>query len=329
MSNLPNQHDIGGPVNEIPAVKPRNPSTGLLRRLFDLPPAQYDAAENWVSFGSRTPRAVRRASSVVLIRDSPKGVETYLGYRPGGSPLGSVAFPGGSLEADDERDIPWYGPTLSEWSKRLGILDQRLVRAHIVCAIRELFEETGVLLAGTDELSVVENCDSEDWMAVREAVAGQDKSLSDVLAKRGLGLRTDLLRPLSHWISPNFALRRFDTRYFAAALPVRQEPSLLRGKGIWATWQVAAEVIAQRNTTALGDAAGAPDTKGLPLSMITTPAVEVFLEKIASTRGTVAYLSVRRELKSYHPELVQVGGKFYLDVTTTTAAEGGGLGRGR
>ena len=63
--------------------------------------------------------------------------------------------------------------------------------------------------------------------------------------------------------------------------------------------------------------------------MITTPAVEVILEKIASTRGTVAYLSVRRELKSYHPDLVQVGDDFFLDVTTTTAAEGGGGGRGR
>ena len=316
-------------MNGTPVTKSLSPLTGLLRRLFPLPPNQKDAAENWVTYGSRTPRAARRASSVVLIRDSPNGVETYLGYRKGGSPLGSVAFPGGSLEIDDEEIIPWYGPSLSDWSKRLGILDQRLVRAHIVCAIRELFEETGVLLAGTDELSVVENYGNEDWMAVREAVAGQDKNFIDVLTKRGLGLRTDLLRPLSHWISPNFALRRFDTRYFAAALPVRQEPSLLQDKGQWAAWLVAADVLAARNSTSLGDSVGATDTVGLPLSMITTPAVEVILEKIASTRGTVAYLSVRRELKSYHPELVRVGEDFFLDVTTTTAAEGGGGGRGR
>lgn len=310
-------------------VKPLAPSTGLLRRLFPLPPAQYDAAENWVAYGSRTPRSARRASSVVLIRDSPHGVETYLGYRPGGSPLGSVAFPGGSLETDDDEFFPWYGPSLSEWSKRLGILDQRLVRAHIVCAIRELFEETGVLLAGTDELSVVENCSGEEWMQIREAVAGQDKSFISVLTKRGLGLRTDLLRPIGHWISPNFALRRFDTRYFAAALPVRQDPTLLQGKGVWAAWLLASEVLANRNTTELGDTAGAPDTVGLTLSQVTTPQVEVILEKIASTRGTVAYLSVRRELKCYHPELVQVGDEFFLDVATTTAVEGGGGGRGR
>lgn len=315
----------GVPAGTVPA----RPATGLLRRLFPLPPSQYDAAEAWVSFGVRTPRAARRASSVVLIRDSAEGVETYLGYRPGGSPLGSIAFPGGSIEVSDEDEVPWFGPSLSEWSARLGILDHRLVRAHIVCAIRELFEETGVLLAGNDELSVVENCSSEDWMSAREAVAGQDKPFEMVLSKRGLGLRTDLLRPLSHWVSPSFAHRRFDTHYFAAAMPLRQQPSLLRGKGIWAAWKPAAQVIAERNTTALGDEAGETDTAGLPLSLLTTPAVEVILEKVASTRGTVAYLSVKRELKSYHPELVAQGENFYLDITTSTATEGGSRTRGR
>lgn len=233
---MPSSSNPGLPGNGVdPAAGavPDRPSTGLLRRLFPLPPTQYDAAESWVAFGARTPRAARRASSVVLIRDSAAGVETYLGYRPGGSPLGSIAFPGGSIEATDEDEVPWFGPSLSEWAARLGILDHRLVRAHIVCAIRELFEETGVLLAGHDVLSVVENCSSEDWMAAREAVAGQDKAFESVLSKRGLGLRTDLLRPLSHWVSPGFAHRRFDTWYFAAAMPLRQTPSLLRGKGIW------------------------------------------------------------------------------------------------
>ncbi|GAA4372835.1 hypothetical protein GCM10023166_23090 [Paeniglutamicibacter cryotolerans] len=329
---MPSSSNPGLPGNGVdPAAGavPDRPSTGLLRRLFPLPPTQYDAAESWVAFGARTPRAARRASSVVLIRDSAAGVETYLGYRPGGSPLGSIAFPGGSIEATDEDEVPWFGPSLSEWAARLGILDHRLVRAHIVCAIRELFEETGVLLAGHDVLSVVENCSSEDWMAAREAVAGQDKAFESVLSKRGLGLRTDLLRPLSHWVSPGFAHRRFDTWYFAAAMPLRQTPSLLRGKGIWAGWMPAAQVIAERGATALGDEAGAQDTIGLPLSLVTTPAVEVILEKIASTRGTVAYLSVKRELKSYHPELVAQGGHYFLDITTSTATEGGGRARGR
>lgn len=305
------------------------PATGLLRRLFPLPPSQLGAAESWVAYGVRTPRAARRASSVVLVRDSPRGVETYLGYRPGGSPLGTVAFPGGSFEPGDEDNLAWFGPEPGAWAARMGILDHRVARSHIVCAIRELFEETGVLLAGADELSIVENCSTSEWMDVREAVAGQDKSFTSVLAKRGLGLRTDLLRPLSHWISPDFAHRRFDTRYFAAAVPVNQAATLLRGKGVWAAWKPAAEVLETRAEPTLGDEVGQPDTRGLPLSQITTPAVEFILEKIATTRGTVAYLSHRRELKSYHPELLAGDGGFLLDVTISTAAEGGATARGR
>ena len=51
------------------------------------------------------------------------------------------------------------------------------------------------------------------------AVAEQEKTFTEVLAKRGLSLRTDLLKPLVNWLSPDFAHRRFNTRYFAATVP--------------------------------------------------------------------------------------------------------------
>ncbi|MHC6177460.1 NUDIX hydrolase [Glutamicibacter endophyticus] len=280
------------------------------------------AAENWFAFGDRTPRAVRRASSVALVRDGTTGVETYLGYRPGASPLGSVAFPGGSFEASDQSaDYTWFGPTLSQWSKRLRVLDQQVVRAHLVCAIRELFEETGVLLAGTDDQSVIEMTDPEEWMESREAIAVQDLTFDDFLARRGLGLRTDLLRPIGHWLSPNFAIRRFDTWYFAATVPLRQEPSLLRAKGRWARWCNAQEVLAQRTQSTLGDEVNQEDTKGLNLSQISNPAVEIMLEKMADANGVIAYLSRVRALDLNHPGLVVREGKYLLDLTLSSNSE--------
>ena len=60
----------------------------LARRLFALPQDLEGAAQSWLEHGERTPRAARYASSVVLLRDSPTGLETWLGYRPGSSPLG-------------------------------------------------------------------------------------------------------------------------------------------------------------------------------------------------------------------------------------------------
>lgn len=287
----------------------------MVRRLFSLPPHEITAAENWFAFGTRTPRTARKASSVSLVRDSSHGVDTYLTYRPGGSPLGNVAFPGGSHEASDNGSYQWFGPSLSQWSKKLDVLNQQLVQAYIVCAIRELFEETGILLAGTDSQSVVEMTDPEEWMSAREAIAGQDLGFDEFLRRRGLGLRTDLLRPIAHWLSPNFALRRFDTWYFAATVPLRQEPSLLRGKGRWGKWCCAEQVLGTRNTSELGDIVGQADTKDLLLSQITSPAVEMMLERMADANGVVAYLSRIRSFDLQHPDLLVRDGTYYLEVT--------------
>nr|WP_258133544.1 NUDIX hydrolase [Arthrobacter sp. MYb224] len=295
--------------------------TGVSRRLVELPPHQIPAAENWFTFGSRTPRTARRASSVCLVQDGVHGVETFLGYRPGESPLGSVAFPGGSVEAGDRVEYKWFGPNLSQWSKRMDVLDQQLVRAHLVCAIRELFEETGILLAGTDEQSVVEMNDPEEWMSAREAIAGQDLAFEEFLRRRGLGLRTDLLRPVSHWLSPNFAFRRFDTWYFTATVPVHQEPRLLRAKGKWAQWCSSEQIMAQRATSELGDRIGQPSTVGLRLSQITSPAVEQMLERMADAHGAVAYLSRARTLDVQHPDLLVRDGTYYLEVLSALGGE--------
>ncbi|WP_146360698.1 NUDIX hydrolase [Arthrobacter yangruifuii] len=291
-------------------------------RLFPVAPSQRVAAQSWFERPDRTPRKPRLASSVVLLRDSPRGTETYLSYRRGESPLGKVAFPGGSIEENDAAAVTWFGPAPSVWAKSLGTGDARLARRHVVAAIRELFEESGILLAGPDESTLLEGNRGPDWMAARTAIATQEASFLEILRRRGLGLRTDLLRPLFNWHSADFALRRFDTQYFAAVQPVGQEPSLLTGKGVWAAWKPAADVIAAREGTALGDEIGQPDTVGLTLGEIAVPAVELTLEKLATARGCIAYLSSRRPAVVYRPELVEVDGEPRVAVRAGGAAEG-------
>ncbi len=286
----------------------------LARRLFDLPPDLEGAARSWLEHGERTPRAPRFASSVVLLRDSPTGLETWLGYRPGTSPLGVLAFPGGSLESSDDDAVGWLGPPPSYWAERMGTADVGLARRHVIGAIRELFEETGILLAGPDLSSTVENNTSPEWMRAREAVADQEKSFTDVLAKRGLSVRTDLLKPLVNWLSPDFSHRRFNTRYFAATVPMNQQPSMLASKGVWARWVCVRKVIAERDTTALGDEVGQPNTVGLRLGQLLVPGSEIMLEKMASANGCIAYLSYKRSAHVYQPTLVEEDGVLMLEV---------------
>ena len=291
-------------------------------RLFPVPPYLRGAAESWFEHGDRTPRKPRLASSVVLVRDSPRGTETYLAYRRGESPLGRVAFPGGSIDPGDDDAATWYGPAPAVWAKTMGIDDARLARRHVVAAIRELFEETGILLAGPDESTLLEANRGPEWMAARAAIASGDASFLDLLTRRGLGLRTDLLRPLSNWQTADFALRRFDTRYFAVVQPLGQEASLLEGKGSWGQWRSAAAETANRDTTALGDEIGLPDTTGLTLAELTVPQVELVLEKLARARGCIAYLTSRRPAAVFQPELVQADGDYWLAVQLSGVTEG-------
>lgn len=297
-------------------------------RHFQLPPWQQGAAQSWFERGEGTPRKPRAASSVLLLRDSRQGAEVFLRYRRGESPLGKIAFPGGSLEESDSDSLAWYGPSPAEWARTLGMDDPQEARRHVVAAARELFEETGVLLAGPDESTLLESNRGPDWMAARVGIASGDESFPALLARRGLGLRSDLLRPLTHWLTADFALRRFDTRYFAAVQPLGQETSLLESKGVWGQWRVAAAEMEQAGTTALGDEVGQPDTVGLTLEQLTVPAVALMIEKLAKARGCIAYLAHRRANEVFQPELVEAGGGYALRVTATDTAEGSGH-RGR
>lgn len=292
------------------------------RRYFPLAAEQLGAAQSWFDLGEPSPRKPRLASSVSLLRDSPNGLETYLTYRSTNSPLGTIGFPGGSIEAGDDDGIGWLGPSPSKWAQMLGIKDPQLARRHVVAAIRETFEESGVLLAGPDMGTLVEGPQSasDDWMRDRESVAAQEQSFASIMKRRGLCLRTDLIKPLSHWLSPDFAHRRFDTYYFTAAVPVNQAPSVLRSKGVWGQWMPAAKVIAERESAGLGDFVGDASTAGRTLSELTVPATELILEKMAKARSCIAYLSHKRPIRLYQPELVERDGAMLLEVDLPTAA---------
>ena len=294
----------------------------LSRRLFALPQDLEGAAQSWLEHGERTPRAARLASSVVLVRDSPDGLETWLGYRPGSSPLGVLAFPGGSVDAADDAPIGWLGPSPQHWAEQMGTDDVGLARRHVVGAIRELFEETGVLLAGPDMAGTVEATATPEWMRARVAVAEQEVTFAEVLQKRGLALRTDLLKSLVNWRSPDFAHHRFDTRYFAATVPLNQQPTLLENKGVWGAWVNASRVIAERETTALGDEVGQENTVGRTLGGLLVPGSEIMLEKMASANGCIAYLSYKRKAHVYQPVLVEEDGKLMLEVEAAKTTPG-------
>jgi 8-oxo-dGTP pyrophosphatase MutT (NUDIX family) len=174
--------------------------------------------------GERTPSVPRPASTVVLLRDAPAGPEVYLLRRVKAMAFagGMHVFPGGSVDpADAEAHVRWAGPSPARWGTWFGA-DESLARALVCAAVRETFEECGVLLAGPSEDELLADVSSDEWEAEREALEAREQSLSQLLERRGLVLRSDLLRPFAHWITPEVEAKRFDTRFFLAEMPAGQ-----------------------------------------------------------------------------------------------------------
>ncbi len=173
------------------------------------------------------PVTAKDASTVVLLRGGdgrPGGVEVYLLRRVDQMAFagGFCVFPGGGVDPRDfDQEIAWAGPTAQEWA---GLLETSTshARALVCAAVRETFEESGVLLAGPTADSVVADTTGEEWEEDRRALEARELSFTDFLRRRDLVVRSDLLSWWGSWITPIFEPRRYDTRFFVAALPQGQ-----------------------------------------------------------------------------------------------------------
>ena len=190
----------------------------------------------------------KQAATVLLLRDGTPGLEVYLLRRTRGMPFagGMTAYPGGGVDPrDGDVETAWAGPSPAEWAHAFGC-DERIARELVCAAVRETFEEAGVQLAGApDGGNDVPDVSGEEWEAQRQALLARELSLSELLAARGLALRSDLLRPFAHWITPPHEPRRYDTKFFAAALPVGQEARPVTGEADEVTWLTPSSALAE------------------------------------------------------------------------------------
>lgn len=165
---------------------------------------------------------VRDAATVVLLRDAPTGLEVFLIKRSGLSDVlgGAYVFPGGKLDAAD---------VLTDMTARIDQAPQALhaalnepalghhnAAALYVAALREAFEESGVLFAENANLDVT---------AKAAELLKNGHSFPAILAQLGLRLQTQHVQPWSRWITPKLAsvsTKRFDTRFFIASVPNNQ-----------------------------------------------------------------------------------------------------------
>jgi 8-oxo-dGTP pyrophosphatase MutT (NUDIX family) len=159
---------------------------------------------------------------------------------------GMTAYLGGGVDQrDGDTAIAWAGPSPAQWAAAFGC-DERTARELVCAAVREAFEEAGVLLAGpAGGDGVVPDVSGDDWDAQRVALMRRELSLAQLLADRDLAVRSDLLRPFAHWITPPVEPRRYDTKFFAAALPAGQEARHVSGEADDVCWLTPSAALAE------------------------------------------------------------------------------------
>jgi 8-oxo-dGTP pyrophosphatase MutT (NUDIX family) len=191
---------------------------------------------------AQQPAVPMPSATVTIVRDAPRGIEVLMMKRnlKSGFVPGMYVFPGGGL---DDTDLLFKNNNLCKClddasaSGALGLPCDGL--AYWAAAIREAFEESGLLLARDDAGSVVSLTDpqiAQRFTEHRRQLNAGAAEFPALLQKENLQLAADQLTYFAHWITPVGLPRRYDTRFFMAEAPAGQEPLQDERETIAATW---------------------------------------------------------------------------------------------
>lgn len=185
------------------------------------------------------------SASILLVRDGTQGIEVFMIVRHRAIEFASGAsvFPGGRVAGSD-RD-----PALRERCDGAEALDADTLALR-AAAIRECFEECGVLLARTPDGATIAGETLAGLDRYRQALERGELGLAGLLGEHRLRLAADALVPFGHWITPDFAPKRFDTWFYLAAAPRGQEPRHDGSEAVDSLW------ISPQKALAEADAGG-------------------------------------------------------------------------
>jgi 8-oxo-dGTP pyrophosphatase MutT (NUDIX family) len=233
----------------------------------------------------------RPAATVMFVRDGAAGVEVFMLRRVASMEFAPrmMVFPGGGVDRRDaDPALPWAGPSPAQWAALLQT-SEGTARELVAAAVREVFEECGVLLAGPSAEAVLEDVSGEHWREQRRRLLAREVSLSELLREHDLVLRSDLLGYRAHWITPLFEVRRYDTRFFSAAVPTGQRADDQTSEADVADWVRPAELLESWNA---GEALMLPPTV-------------VSVEEVASARSAADFIAEQPVIAPVQPELVE------------------------
>jgi 8-oxo-dGTP pyrophosphatase MutT (NUDIX family) len=190
----------------------------------------------------------RQAATVLVLRDSPEGPQVYFMRRPARSSFAASAyvFPGGGVDdADASADVlslaPGFDPSVA--ASRMRLDSATAVAALHVGALREVFEETGILVGTRADGSALAEADAETLATARALLLG-GAAFAEVLRAHDLRIAPERLVYVAHFITPEGEPRRYDTRFFAVEAPLEQEAAHHAAEATDSGWYTAGQALA-------------------------------------------------------------------------------------
>ena len=194
------------------------------------------------------PAVPRLAATVLVLRDSPEGPQVYFMRRPARSSFAASAyvFPGGAMDdADTSPDMLGLAPGFeaSLAGPRMRLDDAHVVAGLHVGAVREVFEETGILVGTRADGAALSGADVPVLAEARRSLL-DGAGFAEVLLQHGLRIAPQRLVYVAHFITPEAEPRRYDTRFFAVEAPVDQEAAHHAAEATHSGWYTAAQALA-------------------------------------------------------------------------------------
>ncbi|MDQ6658512.1 MAG: NUDIX domain-containing protein [Actinomycetota bacterium] len=231
---------------------------------------------------------IRPAATVMLIRDGDAGPEVYLLRRVAQMAFagGMTAFPGGGVDVRDAAPIGWRGPAPKWWAAQFGA-DVELAGSVVVAAVRELFEEVGVLLVDLPTPAP----DLATLAELRHRIVDHQIGLDTVVGPGSI--RADRLRPWARWVTPAGQSRRYDTFFLLAQLPDGAEARMLTTEAEVGQWMRPQEAL---DAAARGEIAMMPPTVAM-------------LTDLATFESAAQLIAAGRAIETVGPQVISPPGE--------------------
>lgn len=263
----------------------------------------------------KTPAPARPASTVVILRDAPGGIEVFMVVRHQEIDFasGALVFPGGKVDAHDASEA---------WSELAAEAPAAPDRSFFVAAGRETFEEAGLVLArrgGTTEM--VDAATADRLVAAHRArLLGGETTFGEIVRGEGLTLALDLMVPFAHWITPEPMPKRFDTHFFLVAAPVSQLGAHDGAESVEGLW------IAPQRALAEAEAGTRTLVFATRMNLVKLSRYATVAEAVAATRAKPVVTVVPKVKRTPEGRWLQIPAAADYGVTEVFIEEGSRFG---